>query len=95
MDYSPTVRGRRLMRELTRLRHAQGLSLETAAQRLGFSKSNLYRIENGRGRITLDHMLDLYTARSPHREPSSSSAATPAAAAGTPPAATLVIPQCG
>ena len=71
MDYSPTVRGRRLMRELTRLRQAQGLSLETAAQRLDFSKSKLYRLENGRSRITLDDledMLDLYAVRSPQRE---------------------------
>ncbi len=71
MDYSPTVRGRRLMRELTRLRQAQGLSLETAAQRLDFSKSKLYRLEAGRSRITLDDledMLDLYAARSPQRE---------------------------
>lgn len=59
------------MRELTRLRQAQGLSLETAAQRLDFSKSKLYRVENGRSRITLDDledMLDLYAVRSPRRE---------------------------
>jgi transcriptional regulator with XRE-family HTH domain len=59
------------MRELTRLRQARGLSLEVAAQRLDFSKSKLYRIENGRSRITLDDledMLDLYAARSPQRE---------------------------
>jgi transcriptional regulator with XRE-family HTH domain len=71
MDYSPTVRGRRLIRELTRLRQAQGLSLEVAAQRLDFSKSKLYRLENGRSRITLDDledMLDLYAVRSPQRE---------------------------
>jgi transcriptional regulator with XRE-family HTH domain len=71
MDYSPTVRGRRLMRELTRLRQAQGLSLERAAQRLDFSKSKLYRIENGRARLSLDDledMLDLYALRSPQRE---------------------------
>jgi len=71
MDYSPTVRGRRLMRELTRLRQAQGLSLEVAAQRLDFSKSKLYRVENGRSRTTLDDledMLDLYAVRSPQRE---------------------------
>lgn len=71
MDYSPTVRSRRLMRELTRLRQAQGLSLEVAAQRLDFSKSKLYRLENGRSRITLDDledMLDLYSVRSPQRE---------------------------
>jgi transcriptional regulator with XRE-family HTH domain len=71
MDYTPTVRGRRLMRELTRLRHAQGMSLDTAALQLGFSKSKLYRIENGRARITLDDlndMLDLYSAGCPQRE---------------------------
>jgi transcriptional regulator with XRE-family HTH domain len=71
MDYSPTVRGRRLIRELTRFRQAQGLSLETAAQRLDFSKSKLYRVENGRSRVSLDDledMLDLYAVRSPQRE---------------------------
>jgi hypothetical protein len=41
MDDSPTARGRRLMRELTRQCQTQGLSLETAAQRLDFSKSKL------------------------------------------------------
>ncbi len=71
MEYSPTVRGRRLMRELTRLRQAQGLSLDVAAGRLDFSKSKLYRLENGRGRITtddLEDMLDLYVVRPPQRE---------------------------
>jgi transcriptional regulator with XRE-family HTH domain len=71
MEYSPTVRGRRLMRELTRLRHDQGLSLELAGQRLDWSKSKLYRIENGRTRITtddLEDMLDLYGVCSPERE---------------------------
>jgi transcriptional regulator with XRE-family HTH domain len=71
MDYSPTVRGRRMMRDIARLRQAAGLSLETAAQRLDFSKSKLYRLESGRSRITLDDledMLDLYGVRSPQRE---------------------------
>src|SRR6266516_3311919 len=71
MDHSPTVRGRRLMREITRLRQAAGLSLEIASRRLDFSKSKLYRLENGRGRITTDDladMLDLYGVRSPQRE---------------------------
>ncbi len=71
MNYSPTVRGRRLMREITRLRQAAGLSLEVASQRLDFSKSKLYRLENGRSRITtddLDDMLDLYGVHSPQRE---------------------------
>jgi transcriptional regulator with XRE-family HTH domain len=71
VDYSPTVRGRRLIREIGRLRHGSGLSMETAAQRLGWSTSKLYRLENGRSRITTDDladMLDLYGVRSPQRE---------------------------
>ncbi len=71
MEYSPTVRGRRLMRELTRLRQAQGLALDDAASRLDFSKSKMYRIENGHTRITtddLEDMLDLYGVRPPRRE---------------------------
>lgn len=71
MDHSPTVRGRRLMRELTRLRTEQGLTLEAAVGRLDWSKSKLYRVENGRTRITMDDledMLDLYGVRSPQRD---------------------------
>ena len=71
MEYTPTVRGRRLIREIERLRHGSGLSMEAAAQRLGWSTSKLYRLENGRSRITTDDladMLDLYGVRSPQRE---------------------------
>ena len=71
MEYSPTVRGRRLIREIERLRHGSGLSMEAAARRLGWSTSKLYRLENGRSRITTDDladMLDLYGVRSPQRE---------------------------
>jgi transcriptional regulator with XRE-family HTH domain len=71
VDHSPTVRGRRLMREVKRLREASGLSPDEAAQRLDFSKSKLYRIENGKSRIDhddLEDMLDLYDVRSPDRD---------------------------
>jgi transcriptional regulator with XRE-family HTH domain len=71
MDHSPTVRGRRLMRELKRLREAGGITPDEAAQRLDFSKSKLYRIENGRSRVDaddLEDMLDLYGVRSPQRD---------------------------
>lgn len=71
MDHSPTVRGRRLMREVKRLREAAGLSPDEAAQRLDFSKSKLYRLENGKSRIDaddLEDMLDLYGVRSPDRD---------------------------
>lgn len=71
MEHSPTVRGRRLMRELKRLREGSGISSDEAARRLAFSKSKLYRIENGRTRIDaddLEDMLDLYDVRSPSRD---------------------------
>ncbi len=71
MDRSPTVRGRRLMRELKRLREASGLPPDEAARRLDFSVSKLYRIENGKARIDaddLEDMLDLYDVRSPERD---------------------------
>ena len=71
MEYSPTVRGRRLIREIERLRHGSGLSMEAAAKQLGWSLSKLYRLENGRSRISSDDladMLDLYGICSPQRE---------------------------
>src|SRR6266568_1664308 len=71
MDRSPTVRGRRLMRELKRLREASGLPPDEAARRLDFSVSKLYRIENGKARVDaddLEDMLDLYDVRSPDRD---------------------------
>lgn len=71
MEYTPTVRGRRLIREIVRVRKASGLSMETAARRLGWSGSKMYRLENGRSRISTDDlqdMLDLYGVRSPQRE---------------------------
>ncbi|HLK00889.1 MAG TPA: helix-turn-helix transcriptional regulator [Streptosporangiaceae bacterium] len=71
MDRSPIVRGRRLMRELRRLRESSGLDPDEAAERLGFSRSKLYRIENGRTRVgadDLEDMLSLYGVGSPERE---------------------------
>jgi len=71
VDRSPTVRGRRLMRELKRLRESAGLPPDEAAQRLDFSVSKLYRIENGKARVDaddLEDMLDLYDVRSPDRD---------------------------
>jgi transcriptional regulator with XRE-family HTH domain len=59
------------MREVKRLREESGLSPDEAALRLDFSKSKLYRIENGKSRIDhddLEDMLDLYDVRSPGRD---------------------------
>lgn len=69
--YSPTVRGRRLAKEITRLRSECGLSMEAAADRLGWSASKVYRLENCRTRITTDDltdMLDAYGASVSRRE---------------------------
>jgi transcriptional regulator with XRE-family HTH domain len=48
-DYvsSPTVRRRRIARELRQLREQSAMTLEQAARQLDMSKSNLSRIENG------------------------------------------------
>jgi transcriptional regulator with XRE-family HTH domain len=43
---SPTVRRRRIARELRQLRERNGLTLDQAARQLDMSKSNLSRIEN-------------------------------------------------
>jgi transcriptional regulator with XRE-family HTH domain len=59
------------MREVKRLRESSGMSPDEAARRLDFSKSKLYRIENGKSRIDaddLEDMLDLYDVRSPERD---------------------------
>jgi hypothetical protein len=59
------------MRELKRLRESAGLAPDEAAQRLDFSVSKLYRIENGKARVDaddLEDMLDLYDVRSPDRD---------------------------
>jgi transcriptional regulator with XRE-family HTH domain len=44
---SPTVRRRRIARELRHLREQSAMTLEQAARQLDMSKSNLSRIENG------------------------------------------------
>ncbi|MBO4210664.1 helix-turn-helix domain-containing protein [Micromonospora echinofusca] len=46
MTASPTVRRRRIARELRHLRERTGMTLDQAARQLDMSKSNLSRIEN-------------------------------------------------
>ncbi|MEV4631359.1 helix-turn-helix transcriptional regulator [Micromonospora sp. NPDC049523] len=46
MTASPTVRRRRIARELRQLRERGGMTLDQAARQLDMSKSNLSRIEN-------------------------------------------------
>lgn len=62
---SPTVRHRRLGRELRRLREAAGLTPEVAAKRLGWSRPKVNRIENARITVTTSDVAnacDLYGA---------------------------------
>lgn len=68
---SLSVRGKRLLRELRRLRDEREMSPEVVAGQLGWHKTKLYRIERGESRLILDdldELLELYGVRSPERE---------------------------
>lgn len=64
--FSPTVRRRRLARELRRLRESQGLKLSTAAKNAGVPQSTLSNIESADARRIkardIDALADLYKA---------------------------------
>src|SRR5260370_1551952 len=70
-DLILTVRARRLMKEIRRLRTAAGLTVARAAKQLEISEATLWRMENGKTRISTEvlvAMLDLYDVRSPQPE---------------------------
>jgi transcriptional regulator with XRE-family HTH domain len=70
-DLVLTVRGRRLVKEVRKMRSASGLKLEQAARRLGISGSTLWRMEVGKSRIPLEvlaAMLDLYDVDQTRRD---------------------------
>ncbi|GAA3432586.1 helix-turn-helix domain-containing protein [Kutzneria kofuensis] len=63
LDYSPTVRRRRLAAELRRLREISGLKLEDVAAYLDCRHPKISRIEKGRGAVSVGDvrlMLDFY-----------------------------------
>ncbi|MEU9884208.1 helix-turn-helix transcriptional regulator [Sphaerisporangium sp. NPDC051011] len=63
MGRGPTVRRRRLAGELRRLRERQAVTIEEAAERVGWSTAKLSRIETARVGVTspdLTRLLDLY-----------------------------------
>ncbi|SEG55868.1 Helix-turn-helix domain-containing protein [Thermomonospora echinospora] len=71
MTYRPTVRGRRLARELRRLREQEGLTLQDVADRLGWSRATVSRLETGQTRPRpgdVADILDLYGVPSPQRD---------------------------
>jgi transcriptional regulator with XRE-family HTH domain len=70
-DLILTVRARRLMKEIRLLRTSSGLTVARAAKQLEISEATLWRMENGKTRISAEvlvAMLDLYGVRSPQRE---------------------------
>lgn len=58
---SPTIRARRLRRELRRLREAAGLTAEGVASQLGWHRSKIIRVELGHSRVTQRNVHDLLT----------------------------------
>ncbi|WP_067484062.1 helix-turn-helix domain-containing protein [Actinomadura hibisca] len=71
LPHNPTVRGRRLARELRELREQADLRLDDAAQRLGWNRQKVLRIEKAITKASpadLNAILDLYGVSSPKRE---------------------------
>jgi transcriptional regulator with XRE-family HTH domain len=71
MTYRPTVRGRRLARELRRLRDEHHLTLQDVADRLGWSRATVSRLETAQTRPRhgdVADLLDIYGVPSPERD---------------------------
>jgi transcriptional regulator with XRE-family HTH domain len=69
--HSPTVRGRRLARELRELRERAQLRPDDVAQRLGWSRQKVMRIERALTKASgndLSAIMDLYGVISPERD---------------------------
>ncbi len=65
------VRVRRLMKELRQLRAATGLSGARVAAQAGISEATLWRMENGKTKISAEALvalLDVYDVRPPRRD---------------------------
>ncbi|GAB3810328.1 helix-turn-helix domain-containing protein [Micromonospora zhanjiangensis] len=68
---SPTVRARRLRRELARLRNRAGLTAEDVARSLDWHRTKVIRIENGHSRLMrkdMQTLFDLYGTSDEERE---------------------------
>jgi transcriptional regulator with XRE-family HTH domain len=68
---SPTVRQRRLARELRQLRDDTGLTIEQVAEKLALSASTISRMETAQVRVRapdLQALLDVYGVTGAHRE---------------------------
>ncbi|MGH3992636.1 MAG: helix-turn-helix domain-containing protein [Pseudonocardiaceae bacterium] len=70
MAGGPTVRARRLRRELKRLRNNVGLNVDDAGRRAGLSGPTISRIESGKRGMTVDEvekLLDTYQVPVPQQ----------------------------
>ncbi|MGQ0776044.1 MAG: helix-turn-helix domain-containing protein [Pseudonocardiales bacterium] len=66
----PTVRARRLRRELKRLRNGIGLNIDSAGKQAGLSGPTVSRIESGKRGVTVDEvekLLDTYQVPLPQQ----------------------------
>jgi transcriptional regulator with XRE-family HTH domain len=71
VERQATIRQRRLAAELRHLRERQGVSLDQASERLGWSKAKLSRIETARSGVKvgdLARLLELYEVPEARRE---------------------------
>ena len=59
MAYVPTIRGRRLARELRQAREERGLTGEMAAEQLGWNQAKISRIETAKTRVTVGEVMEL------------------------------------
>jgi transcriptional regulator with XRE-family HTH domain len=59
MAYVPTIRGRRLARELRHAREQLKLTGEMAAERLGWDQAKISRIENAKMRVTVGEVMEV------------------------------------
>ncbi|NYT95737.1 helix-turn-helix transcriptional regulator [Salinispora sp. H7-4] len=62
---SPTIRARRLRRELRRLRDQRGLTVDEVARLVGWHRAKVIRVEQGHSGVSADglrKLLDLYEA---------------------------------
>lgn len=62
MAYVPTIRGRRLARELRQAREGLGLTGEQVARRLGWNQAKISRIETAKMRVTVGEVMELCEA---------------------------------
>ncbi|MFI7077383.1 helix-turn-helix domain-containing protein [Micromonospora sp. NPDC049903] len=68
---SPTIRARRLRRELRRLRDHRGLTVDEVARAVGWHRAKVIRIEQGHSGIATDglrKLLDLYEVSTEERD---------------------------